>query len=89
VELTWETVVIIMALVYGFALGLRFVIAPDAVIRWRQRRVGEDFGKSDYPSVFERIFGTENRRHIQIVGVVLLAWAAFSAFFFVMPFWRN
>jgi hypothetical protein len=89
VELTWETVVIAVALVYGFALGLRFIIAPDAMIRWRQRCVGEDFGKSEYPSVFERILGTENPRHVQIFGVVSLLWVAFSAYFFVMTLWRD
>lgn len=47
------------------------------------------FGKGDYPSVFERIFGSENPRHVQILGVVLLLWAAFSAFFFVMPLWPS
>jgi hypothetical protein len=89
VELTWEAVVIVVVLVYGFALSLRFIIAPDAVIRSRQRRLGGDFGKSEHPSVFERIVGTENPRHVRIFGVVTLLWVTFSALFFVMPLWRS
>lgn len=86
-ELTWQAVVDVVVLGYGLALGLRFLIAPKAVIRSRQRRLGEDFGKGDYPSVFERIIGTENPRHIQIFGVFLLAMTAHMVFF-VHP-WRS
>lgn len=86
-ELTWEAVVIVVVLVYGFALSLRFIIAPDAVIRSRQRRLGEDFGKGEYPSVFERIIGTENPRHIRIFGVFLLAMSIHMGLFVIPTWW--
>lgn len=63
-----------------------FIVAPAAVIRYRKRRTGDDFGKGPYPSVFERIFGTENHWHIRIFGVVLLAMSA--QMFFIMEPWR-
>lgn len=62
------------------------IVAPAAVIRYRKRRTGEDFGKGPYPSVFERIFGTDNHWHIRIFGVVLLAMST-QMFLFVKP-WR-
>lgn len=64
-----------------------FIVAPAAVIRYRKRRTGEGFGRGPYPSVFERIFGTENPWHIRILGVVLLAISA-QMFFLVHP-WRS
>jgi uncharacterized protein YjeT (DUF2065 family) len=67
--------------------ALVFIVAPAAVIRYRKRRTGEDFGKGPYPSAFERIFGTENHWHIRIFGIVLLTMSV-QMFILVDP-WRR
>jgi hypothetical protein len=64
----------------GVIEGLICIVAPATVIRYRNRRFGEDFNRGPYPSVFERVVGTENPRHVQIFGTFLLTGGVFLPF---------
>jgi hypothetical protein len=52
---------------------------PDAVIRWKRRFLPEDFGEEQYPSMFQRIIGTENPLHVQVFGLIWLCMAVAAA----------
>jgi hypothetical protein len=68
----WEILIWVTSLLWGLGYGVLATVAPDREIRRRRSRLPPDFGKEEYPSVFERIVGNENPRHVRIAGIVVL-----------------